>query len=250
MRLKLSYLIVRLLPLSDLEIGECCDSAVLSLLWRAILRTLCRLFPKLFNLCLVYSVLPENSNVIVDLSCGTGYTFGMLKAIDYKGKIGGYSIGMDIFLTYLRKAKHVYDDVVLCDIRYLPIRKAELALLFGVLEHLEKEEGMKLLDELKRVCDGIVLLCPFGWHPLHPELDRNPYQKHHSAWLPSELKRLGFKVIVYEHPKRISTFRGKFQRCLVLHHLTTPLSSIISIKNVPSNIPLAFMLFWRCRSKI
>jgi SAM-dependent methyltransferase len=191
----------------------------------------------------VYSVLPGNSNVIVDLGCGTGYTFGMLKAIDYKGKIGSYSIGMDIFLTYLRKAKHVYDDVVLCDIRYWPIRKAELALLFGVLEHLEKEEGMKLLDGLKRVCDGIVLLSPFGWHPLHPELDRNPYQKHRSAWLPSELKRLGFKVIIYEHPKLISTFRGKFQRCFLLCHLTTPLSSIISIKKGSLQHPISFHAF-------
>jgi SAM-dependent methyltransferase len=119
----------------------------------------------------------EASNVIVDLGCGTGYTFGTLKAIDCKGEIRGYSIGMDIFLTYLRKAKHVYDDVVLCDIRYLPIRKAELALLIGVLERLEKGEGVKLLDELKRICDGIVLLSPFGWHPLRFRLDRNPVPK-------------------------------------------------------------------------
>jgi hypothetical protein len=87
MRPKFPYLITRLLPLSDTEIGEFCDSAVLLLLWRVILRTLCKLFPKLFNLCLLYSVLPEASNIIVDLGCGTGYTFSMLKAIDYKGKL-------------------------------------------------------------------------------------------------------------------------------------------------------------------
>jgi hypothetical protein len=72
----------------------------------------------------------------------------MLKAIDCKGEIRGHSIGMEIFFTYLRKTKHVYDDVVPCDIRYLPIRK-ELALLIGILEHLEKGEGVKLLDELR-----------------------------------------------------------------------------------------------------
>jgi hypothetical protein len=52
-----------------------------------------------------------------------GYTFGIFNVIEYKGEIRGYNVGLDIFLTYLRKAKHVYDDVVLRDIRYLPIRK-------------------------------------------------------------------------------------------------------------------------------
>jgi hypothetical protein len=93
--------------------------------------------------------LPETSNIIVDLGCGAGYTFGMLKAIDCKGEIRGYSIGMEIFFTYLRKAKHVYDDVVPCDIRYLPIRKAELTLLIGILEHLEKGRGHEAFKRAK-----------------------------------------------------------------------------------------------------
>ena len=131
-------LIKRLLPLSDLELGEFRASAVLPSLYRRTLKVLCRLFPKLFNLCLTYSILPRIDNVVIDLGCGTGFTFGMLKAIDYKGKIRGYSVGMDIFLSYLKKAKRVYDDVVLCDVRRLPVREAELALLIGVLEHLEK----------------------------------------------------------------------------------------------------------------
>jgi hypothetical protein len=84
----------------------------------------------------------------------------MLKAIDHKCKIRGYGIGMEIFFTYLRKAKHVYDDVMPCDIRYLLIRK-ELALPIGILEHLEKEEGVKLLNELKRIRYDVVLLSPF-----------------------------------------------------------------------------------------
>jgi SAM-dependent methyltransferase len=239
--------IARLLPLSSLEIGEYCNTALMPLLWRRILRILCRPFPKTFDLCLIYSILPEADGSVVDLGCGTGYTFGMLKAIDYRGKIKGYSIGIDIFPPYLKKQKpkQVYDDVVLCDIRHLPIHRAELALLIGVLEHLEKKEGIKLLDELKTICDNIVLTTTFGWHPLHPELDRNPYQRHRSAWLPSELKRLDFKVIVYEHPKWVSTLQRILQKTLILRHLITPLSSIIYIRKSPSNILLAFILAWR-----
>ena len=52
-------------------------------------------------------IIAEASNVIVDLGYGTRYTFGILKAIDCKGEIRGYSIGMDIFLTYLRKVNQV-----------------------------------------------------------------------------------------------------------------------------------------------
>ena len=238
--------IAKLLPINSLEVGEFSRTALFSLLWRKILRILCKLFPKLFNVCLMYSIAPKVSGTIIDLGCGAGYTFGLLKAIDFEGKLNrGYSIGIDIFLPYLEKAKEVYDTVILGDVRYLPIRKAELALLIGVLEHLEKDDGIKLLNYLTKVCSNIIISTPFGWHPLHPELDRDPYQKHRSAWFPTDLTHLGFNVIVYEHPKLFSLFRRVFQRHIILRHLITPLSSIIYIRKSPLNIQLAFILAWR-----
>jgi hypothetical protein len=85
---------------------------------------------------------------------------------------------------------------------------------------------------MTKVCSNIIILTPFGWIPLHPELDKNPYQKHHSAWFLTDLRHLGFNVIVYEHPKWISLFRRILQRYIILRHLITPLSSIIYVKNL------------------
>jgi hypothetical protein len=45
--------IAKLLPINSLEVGEISRTALLSLLWRKILRILCKLFPKLFNVCLM-----------------------------------------------------------------------------------------------------------------------------------------------------------------------------------------------------
>ena len=79
--------IAKLLPINSLEVGEFSRTTLLSLLWRKILRILCKLFPKLFNVCLMYSIAPKVSGPIIDLGCGAGYTFGLLKAIDFEGKL-------------------------------------------------------------------------------------------------------------------------------------------------------------------
>jgi predicted TPR repeat methyltransferase len=111
-------------------------------------------------LIILYSVLPEADNIIIDLGCGTGYTFSTLKAIGHKGKVRGLVLAWRSSSLIFERPKHVYDDVMPCDIRYLPIRK-ELALPIGILEHLEKEECVKLLNELKRIRYDVVLLSPF-----------------------------------------------------------------------------------------
>ena len=197
---------LNLLPIDTLQVGEFKETP-LPIIYRKILKFLFRCgLTKIFALGLLYSVLPEcKGGFVIDLGCGAGYTFGMLKALDYKGKFKeSYVVGVDIFKPYLKRAKLVYHDVLLCDIRFLPIRKAELALIIGVLEHLNKEEGVLLLKELKSRCRHVVLTTTFGCHPHHPELDNNPYQKHRSAWFHVDLESLGFSVITFSFYKIVN----------------------------------------------
>ena len=63
-----------------------------------------------------------------------------------------------------------------------------------VLEHLEKEDGAKLIFELERVAKKQVLITtPIGKYDQHA-YDGNPYQEHKYLWQPSQLKDKGYRI--------------------------------------------------------
>jgi len=108
------------------------------------------------------------------------------------------AVGIDIFKLYLKEAKNKgrFRDLILGDVRYLPFKDKsfDTVICMEVLEHLEKADGYKLLDELERVARRQVLLTtPVGKHELHP-FDENPYQEHKYIWKVEELRKLGYKV--------------------------------------------------------
>ena len=67
--------------------------------------------------------------------------------------------------------------------------------LLDVIEHLGKEEGLQLIEEMKRVSrQQIVIFTPLGFMPQHRENDNKDrwglhggeYQEHKSGWEPSD----------------------------------------------------------------
>jgi len=78
---------------------------------------------------------------------------------------------------------------ILGDIRDFDFSDYDLILMFDVIEHLYKEDGLKVLGRVKH---GLVFI------PIEKELmkanpkDPNPYQIHVSRWNEEELKGLGF----------------------------------------------------------
>jgi len=54
---------------------------------------------------------------MLDVGCGDG-TLDLIwrKRVEY-------AVGLDIYLPALKRAKRYHDDVVYCDIRFLPIRR-------------------------------------------------------------------------------------------------------------------------------
>jgi len=133
---------------------------------------------------------------ILDIGCGKG-KWGFLIKTSYQQpkKI----IGIDIWLQYLKYSKHhkVYDDVVLADARYLPIKDSSFDVVLGceILEHLSSSvDGDKLLKEAERVCkEKVIISTP---HELQEqgEVDSNPFQKHRIRWRPKDLKKRGYRV--------------------------------------------------------
>lgn len=138
--------------------------------------------------------------VLLDIGCGSGRTFRALKLVDSsssKKLSGAYTVGVDIFRSNLLDAKSVYDDVILGDARWLPVKSksTELVILSEVLEHLDKPDGMRLLDSLESVTkEQIVLTTPNGYVYEKSAQRDNPWQKHRSGYNEAELSRLGYTV--------------------------------------------------------
>jgi len=138
--------------------------------------------------------------VILDVGCGSGRTFRALKFVDSSSGrklAGAYAIGIDIFRSNLFDAKKVYDDVVLSDARYLPVKpkSAELVILSEVLEHLNRSDGLRVLGVIESVAKAqIMLTTPNGYVYEETAQPDNPWQKHKSGYDETEFSRRGYTI--------------------------------------------------------
>ncbi|MEM0090656.1 MAG: class I SAM-dependent methyltransferase [Nitrososphaerota archaeon] len=120
-------------------------------LYNKIFLAMLRSFPRMFSSGIILSSIVPPKNIL-DVGCGDGKTFDRLKLIDclFSNKlVHAYSVGIDIYIPWLKEAKKVYDDVVCCDCRFLPFRNEtfDIVMLFEVIEHLNKRDVYKCLRE-------------------------------------------------------------------------------------------------------
>jgi len=143
----------------------------------------------------------RNGAVVVDLGCGCGERY---EALARMLKFRPISVGVELHAPSAAAAKRVYDDVVLGDVRLLPIRAGsyDVALALDVVEHLEKEEAVSLLRFLKpRVMS--IMTTPNGFQPSR-ECPDNPYQEHKCGFVHDELEALGYRIYGLWGLKRLS----------------------------------------------
>ena len=125
---------------------------------------------------------------ILDLGCGKGWSWKFF--VNPNRSNSFLTVGADISLPYLKycQEKGLYEDLIRCDVRKLPFKEKsfDVVLLLQLVEHLTKEEGLKLIDEAEKIARKQVIIgTPAGFL----ELDF-----HSSGWDPDELKGLGYKV--------------------------------------------------------
>ncbi|HEY3215263.1 MAG TPA: class I SAM-dependent methyltransferase [Candidatus Eisenbacteria bacterium] len=110
----------------------------------------------------------------------------------------------------------VYDHFTLVDLRELdgglPLEapRYDLALLVDVIEHLEKEEGHRLLAVLLRRARRVLVATPWGFRA--QEVTGSPFETHRSGWFPWDFWRR-YRV------HRLRIFPGRRTRWLRLPRL-------------------------------
>jgi SAM-dependent methyltransferase len=86
----------------------------------------------------------------------------------------------------------VYDHVYLGDLkeldRVLPPEASgyDMALFVDVIEHFEKDDGYRVLDQLTRRAKKVLVATPLGFRP--QEIPGMPYETHRSGWRPADFR--------------------------------------------------------------
>lgn len=198
-------------------------------------------FPFMFDSSIILNEMKSCFQSILDVGCGNGKSFKWLKLVDLllqnKLKLA-YTVGIDVYLPWLRKARKIYHDVVHCDARFLPFRSCsfDVVTAFEVIEHLPKVQAIRLLKELDQIAKNeVIITTPVG-QIIQSRQDYliNPYQRHLSSYYPKELKKLSFKVVGLRSIKSIigETCQEGFSY-KVKHPILKPLFSFIRKMSKP-----------------
>jgi len=137
-----------------------------------------------------------DGKTFLDVACGLG-RWGYEIKLGFSGH-PKYTVGLDVWLPNLKFSKNhsIYDDVILADARFLPVKDNSFNTVCAceVLLHIQKERGYSVLKELERVSNQNVIISTPNQDMNFPEDLGNPFERNLSRWSTKELKKLGYKV--------------------------------------------------------
>jgi SAM-dependent methyltransferase len=141
-------------------------------------------------------VLDGGVKSVLDVGCGKGLSGYLLKS--YTG--AEWIVGLDVYEPYLELCRKQgnYDVLKCWNLLDLPLPfgsgSFDLAVCFDVIEHLAKADGVKLLKELQRVSNRVLVSTPAIFSNEHGSVDENVYQNHLCLWRKKDFTILGFSV--------------------------------------------------------
>ena len=187
----------------------------------------------------MHRIFDVSFNSLLDCACGYG-KWGYLSRVrlSISGK-RAYLVGCDLWLPNIRfcKKHQVYDDVIRCDVRALPLRDRsfEVVIACEVVEHLSKCDSQEFIVRTQRIpTKRFLITTPNGsWH--QDESSGNEYQRHRSAWSSRELQSLGFDVagvggLAVARRKQLFRYVGKGRGLPALGSLILLLATVLSPK--------------------
>lgn len=143
----------------------------------------------------ILDAIPVGVSSLLDVGCGPGIVGALCRVY----RDADRTVGVDAFDPYLERVRrhHLYDELVKWRLEDVPLPFADgefdVATCIEVIEHLPREAGERLLDELERVAGRVVVTTP-NWFFDQEELDHNPLQRHRSLWRERDFMRRGYAV--------------------------------------------------------
>ena len=135
-------------------------------------------------------VAKEEIKTALDIGCGTRSHLQVFRP-DLE------TTGLDAFSSAIDTAKKrgVHDHYIHADILKDQIdNQFDLVTLYGLIEHLPKTEGIKLIDNIEKLSRKYIIFeTPNGFVPQGPEFG-NEFQRHRSGWNIKEFENRGYTV--------------------------------------------------------
>lgn len=138
-------------------------------------------------------VIPSGSSVL-DVGCGS-----RSQLVNLRERLSRLS-GIDAFPAALEDAHRsgAFDSLVEGRVqeldRLFDADAYDVVAAIDLLEHLDEDDGGRLLEAMERVAAGrVVVLTPNRFVPQDAR-DGNPFQVHRSGWSPAQLRARGFSV--------------------------------------------------------
>lgn len=135
-----------------------------------------------------------DSESVLDVGCGSHSPLQHIK-----GKF--HSVGVDAFLPSIEQSRkqQIHNEYLQIDV--LDINKKfeagafDCVIALDLIEHLTKEDGIKLLGAMELVAKKkVIVFTPNDFLP-QPAVDGNPFQEHKSGWSASEMRDKNYHVI-------------------------------------------------------
>jgi ubiquinone/menaquinone biosynthesis C-methylase UbiE len=141
--------------------------------------------------------IPTSVDSLVDVGCGRGIVGALTRIYRNPERL----VGIDIFPEYINFCKKytMYDELFLLDLRQTPLpfknHEFNVATCIETIEHLPRVHGEKLLDELHRIADMVIVSTPSSFFKQpKSHVERNLFQAHVSHWTVEDFKKRGYKV--------------------------------------------------------
>lgn len=141
--------------------------------------------------------IPKDVESLIDVGCGRGIVGAMTRIYRNPKRL----VGVDIFQDYIDFCKKysIYDELHRLDLRQTPLpfqnREFSVATCIETIEHLPKKRGEKLLEELHRIADTIIVSTPSSFFKQpKSHVERNLFQAHVSKWTVEDFKKRGYDV--------------------------------------------------------
>lgn len=107
---------------------------------------------------------------------------------------------VEVYPKYITPVhKYIYDNIYISNILDFvsEMGKYDLIILSDILEHFEKENAFKLLDDLQNKSHYILIITPNGFRPQtidNPYVRDNIYEEHKCGFLAKDFEKYNSKV--------------------------------------------------------
>lgn len=174
----------------------------------------------------------EGCASVLDVGCGFSPLLRQL-GVSHAAGIEGYQPAFE----KAQKLK-THDEIVLGDVRELSRHFKEgqfdACIAMDVIEHLPKEDGLRLMRDMERIAKKkVVFFTPNGFLPQRHAVNSD-LQEHLSGWEAGEVKEYGYEVAGMLGPKKLrGEYHALIRRPVAFWGLVSLLSQIFQIRHHP-----------------